>query len=88
MLAASEAEKLLIEKATNDGEFRARLLENPRSAIEEVFGVNLPEGLSVKVHEQSDSEVHLVLPPDPRLSEKDLELISGGSGCAGECAWV
>ena len=88
MLTAGEAEKLLIEKATNDGEFRTRLLENPRGAIEEVFGVNLPEGLSVRVHEQSDTEVHLVLPPNPRLSEKDLELIAGGGGCAGNCAWV
>ena len=85
MLTASEAEKALIEKASSDSEFRTRLLDNPRNTIEEEFGVTLPEGFSIKVHEQSSTETHLVLPPDPRLSIDDLNLVSGGGGaaCAG-----
>ena len=90
MLTASEAERLLIEKASNDSEFRTRLLDNPRNTIEEEFGVTLPEGFSVRVHEQSATETHLVLPPDPRLSIDDLQLVAGGgAGCVGtECVWA
>ena len=85
MITASEAQERLIQKASTDSGFRSRLLENPRSTIEEEFGVILPETFTIRVHEQSATEAHLVLPPDSRLSEADLELISGG-GC-GACVY-
>ena len=85
MITASEAGERLIQKASNDSEFRSRLLENPRSTVEAEFGVTLPENFTIRVHEQSATEAHLVLPPDAKLSEEDLKLISGG-GC-GACVY-
>ena len=33
---------------------------------------------SVEVHEESGTTAHLVLPPDSKLSQNDLEKVAGG----------
>ena len=38
----------------------------------------MPASLSIEVHEESDAAAHLVLPPDSKLSEGDLQAVSGG----------
>lgn len=81
MISVSEARERLIEKASTDDAFRARLVGDPRKTVEEEFGVTLPEGFSIDVHEQSSTKAHLVLPPTPKLDEKDLSLVAGGGGC-------
>ncbi|MCY4051193.1 MAG: NHLP leader peptide family RiPP precursor [Gammaproteobacteria bacterium] len=81
MINSDEARVRLIEKAGTDSDFRKSLLENPTKVVEDEFGVNLPEGFSIKVHEQSASEAHLVLPPSSRLENEDLRSIAGGGGC-------
>ena len=68
----------LMEKATADEAFRARLLSDPKAAIEEELGVTIPASLSIKVHEESGTTAHLVLPPDNKLSEGDLRAVAGG----------
>ena len=69
----------LLSRARKDGEFRARLLNNPRSAIEREFGVALAEGHEVHVHEETDAATHLVLPPRSRLSEEEREAARTGA---------
>lgn len=88
MITASQMRERLIEKATNDGEFRQRLVDDPRTTVEAEFGVTFPENFSVTVHEESSSTAHLVLPPDGRLDEADLKGVAAASGCHGECIWV
>jgi len=88
MITASQMRERLIEKATNDGEFRKRLVGDPRTTIEKEFGVTFPESFSVTVHEESSTRAHLVLPPDSRLDEADLKGVAAAGGCAGDCAWV
>ncbi len=81
MISVSEARERLIEKASTDDAFRTRLVNDPGKTVEEEFGVTLPDGFSIKVHEQSSTEAHLVLPPAAKLEEKDLSLVAGGGGC-------
>ena len=58
----------VIRRAGRDPEFRARLLAKPRETIEQAFGVTLAAGHAIEVHEESETETHLVLPPPSRLS--------------------
>ncbi len=74
----------LINKATDDSEFRASLLADPKAAINAELNVTIPEQLSVSVLEDSPTAVHLVLPPSPRISRADMKAMSGGGG-AGMC---
>ena len=39
----------------------------------------MPASLSIGVHEESGTTAHLVLPPDSKLSEGDLQAVSGGA---------
>ena len=65
-------------RAAEDGEFRAKLVGDPKATISAELGVFIPEGFTVQVHEDSATSAHLVLPSPDRLSEKDLEDAVGG----------
>ena len=65
-------------KAAEDADFRTRLLSDPKGAIGQELGVTMPASLSIEIHEESDATAHLVLPPDSKLSEGDLQAVSGG----------
>jgi hypothetical protein len=54
----------VIAKAWADEDFKQALMRDPRAVIEGE-GVHLPEGLEVRVMENSDSVFNLVLPPKP-----------------------
>jgi hypothetical protein len=75
----------LIDKSVADETFRERLLADPRGALERELGRSLPEGIEVKVVEETPESVYLVLPPKAatsqgggELSERDLEAVAGG----------
>ena len=79
METPEEMRAKIVGKAAEDAEFRARLLSDPKGAIEQELGVTIPASLSLKVHEEdSDATVHLVLPPGSKLSEGDLQAVAGG----------
>lgn len=81
MIPVNEARERLVEKASTDNGFRTRLLDDPKKTVEAEFGVTLPEGFSLHVHEQSSTQAHLVLPPDSKLGEEDLRKVAGAGGC-------
>jgi hypothetical protein len=56
------AEQNLRDMASKDASFRSELIKNPTGALEKLFGGKLPEGVNVHVHEETPSEVHIVLP--------------------------
>ena len=78
METPNEIRMKLVGKAAEDAEFRARLLSNPKGTIEQELGVAIPASLSIEVHEEDGATAHLVLPPDDKLSERDLVNVSGG----------
>ncbi len=79
METAEEMRARIVDKAAEDADFRARLLDDPKGALEEEMGVAIPASMSIEVHEESVETAHLVLPPDSRLGEGDLQAAAGGT---------
>jgi hypothetical protein len=70
-----------IAKAHADANFKSQLLQNPKSAIAELTGENLPADLDICVHENTPNLKHLVIFVDSNseeLSEAELESVAGG----------
>ena len=51
--------------AWSDPVFKQHLLADPRGVLEEMLGVVLPAELKVYIHEQTPTEVTLILPAAP-----------------------
>jgi hypothetical protein len=62
----------LVKRAWEDAAFKRRLLSDPRATIEEALGVILPAGLNIYVHEQTSTDLHLVLPMPPDGLAQDI----------------
>ena len=73
-----ELREHLIEKAAMDEAFRARLLSDPKAAVEEELGLTIPADFTLKVYEDVPDTTHLVLPPLAALDESDLVQAAGG----------
>ena len=74
-----DAADYLLSRAGRDDDFRERLLANPRETIEREFGVTLDEDHELRVHEETDGETHLVLPPRGKFSEAEREEARAGA---------
>ena len=79
MKTAGQMRIHLLAKATEDEEFREKLLKDPKAAISEELNMTLPSGFKVFVHEDTSDTTHLVLPPLARLSIQELQAVSGAS---------
>ncbi|WP_141502603.1 NHLP leader peptide family RiPP precursor [Paenibacillus luteus] len=55
----------IIQKAWEDAEFKKQLLANPKAAVKEAFGVDVPDNIEVEVVEESANKFYLVLPQNP-----------------------
>ena len=75
----SEMKAHLVAKADENESFRARLLTDPRSVISAEFGLSIPEGFDVHVHEDSATTAHMVLPMTDRLTDEELAQVAGGN---------
>ena len=73
------ATERLLSRATQDSEFRARLVATPRDAIEQELGLPLDDGHEIHVHEETDAVTHLVLPPGSRFSAEEREAARTGA---------
>ena len=78
MTTATELKTKILSKAAEDGDFRTQLIADPKAAISAETGMTIPEGFDVAVHEDSATTAHLVLPPSPKLTETEMELVAGG----------
>lgn len=76
----------VIGKVTNraweDSAFKAKLLNDPKAAIQEVTGLVPPASWTVNIYENTPTMKHLVIPVKPptsgELSDADLEQVAGG----------
>lgn len=64
-LTRGEFERQLIAKAWKDEHFCRELLSDPKATIEREFGFAVPEDIRIHVHEETEDELHLVLPRLP-----------------------
>jgi hypothetical protein len=55
----------IIKKAWAEPVFKKSLLSNPKKAIKEAFGYEIPANIELKVVEESPSLYYLTLPPNP-----------------------
>lgn len=78
-----ELRATLIAKAAQDDVFRTKLVDDPKAAVKEALGLDLPEAVSVHVHEESAGTAHLVLPPSASLADAELEAITAGHSASG-----
>lgn len=74
-----EAYGKLVVRAWKDEAFKARLLSDPDGVFKEM-GIRLPEGIEVKMLENTDKVIHFILPPKPKgeFTEKDFDMPAGG----------
>jgi nitrile hydratase len=78
-------EAQIVARALHDGAFREALLADPTAALQEHFGMFLPETITVRVCEESATRRYLVLPLDPSSAVEehemtDLELMTVAGG--------
>ena len=69
----------ILTKAEEDSDFRTRLLADPKGTVEAELGVTIPDALSFHIHEETATDLHLILPADKRLRQEDLEAVAGGN---------
>jgi hypothetical protein len=81
----AELERRLIERSLEDEEFRRRLLDDPKGAVEQEIGTRLPQEIKLRVVEESPDTIYLVLPRSlplggegEELSDPELEAVAGG----------
>jgi len=73
----------IIAKAWRDPAFKAKLIAAPQDTLRQA-GVDIPDGVTVKVLENTATHFHLVLPPKPtgKLSDEALDTVAAGQGQA------
>lgn len=62
----------IIKKAWEDPAFKKSLLSEPKKAIREAFGIDIPADIELKVVEESPKSYYLTLPPKPEDIQKDV----------------
>lgn len=76
----ADVEEVIRTQAETDAAFRARLIEDPRGAIAELFHAEPKAGLAFTIVEEQPGEVVLVLPAaKDELSVAELDQASGGA---------
>lgn len=70
----------LMKKAGADPDFRQKLIDNPKDAVQDALGIEMPADMEVKVHQNDMNTVHLALPVTD-LSEEQLEAVAAGRCC-------
>lgn len=88
-MALSNPVARVIAKAWTDPAFKQHLLQNPREALA-AEGITVDPNVKIFVHENSDTQIHYVLPQGPGktpLTERDIEraVIAGATKADGDC---
>ena len=80
----AEMERRIVQRSIEDEDFRQRLIEDPKGAVEQELGTRLPEEVRVVTVEETQDTIYLVLPSTPmaggggeELSDQQLESVSG-----------
>ena len=85
-----DMEAEIIERALKDEGFARELRADTKAVIEREVG-KLPEGIEVKVVEETPDTLYLVLPAHPspgrQLSDEELERVAGGNELTIWCDW-
>ena len=81
MSPAADPQSRVIGQAMSDPAFRKQLLADPAETLRRA-GVEVPEGVTIEVVEDTATKVHLVLPThEGELLDSDLEAALGATDC-------
>lgn len=69
-MSTTALQSQIIQKAWQDPSFKSKLITDPKAAIQEFFGITLPESINVKTVEENENEFFIVLPPNPSKAIK------------------
>ena len=74
----------LVAKAWSNDDFKIKLLNDPMEVFKD-HDIEVPEGIEVRMVENTEKITHFILPPEPsdELSDEELGSVSGGSTCMG-----
>ncbi len=78
--SADDMRQQITDKAISDGDFRSLLVSNPKDAISQELGVDIPDDVNIVVHESNAETLHLALPVS-EIGEEQLEAIAAGRCC-------
>lgn len=81
MRSGDEMLKQIVDKSALDSDFRQQLIADPKSTICAELDITMPESMNIQVHESDMQTVHIALPPDPTITEEQLEAVSAGLCC-------
>jgi len=70
-----ELKEQLIKKAWEDSEFKKLLLENPRAAVKEALGLDVPENIELIVTEETANKYYLAIPPKPSAEKDPVQVL-------------
>ena len=79
-------EQQIVERAMKDEDFRNKLQNDPRSAVEETLGIKFPDNVKFYINVEGPNDVHITIPaPRAELTEEELAGLSGGWQSAKVC---
>ena len=70
-----------LAKVWSDPQLKQRLMQDPKSVLRE-HGMPVPEGIELRVVENTDQVMYLIVPPPPSdtISDEQLDAVAGGAG--------
>ena len=74
----AEVEAIIAERIATDPGFRDALLADPRAVVSDIMGVAVPDSVELVLHEESLTQIHLIIPASQDLGDDDLEAVAGG----------
>jgi len=83
-----QLETHLAARALRDPDFRERLLQDPKAAIEQEIGLRFPEGVEISVHEEKLNHLHVVLPIDLFTAENPFAVAAGDAAAGDRPFWA
>jgi hypothetical protein len=74
-----DVEDQLVARAWADDAFRERLKADPRGAVADATGINVPESVTIEIFEETPEKGYLVIPLNrAEMSDEELDAASGG----------
>ena len=77
----------LVAKRWADDGFKRKFMADSETVLK-AEGITVPAGMSVKAVEDTDTDLHFVIPAKPaELTDDDLDKVAGGQDSARPC-WI
>jgi len=80
VVSREDIEAMILARTVEDPAFAARLKADPKAALSEILGAELPAALEVHVFQETPTDLLLRLPAvqGDEISEDELESVAGG----------